>query len=164
MAKSQAWLCSSCAYYESYPGLEGVGTCNHTLSRRYGRMVEGHGYPCDVYSSSGDSPSEREPKGPSPQGSICEDCHYWLPFATMPRVGQCDNPASGHFKSPQFSDKPTEECFIARSLDGLEFMWCQSHRQTIYSTELPDHGPCKVFVSSVSLPVEDEMELTLAGD
>ena len=82
----------------------------------------------------------------------------------MPRVGQCDNSASMHFKEPEFSDKPTEGCFVERSLDGLEFMWCQSHRQTIYSTELPDHRRCRVFVSSVSLPVEDEMELTLAGD
>ena len=92
------------------------------------------------------------------------DCHYWLPLALMPRVGQCDNPASKHFRSPEFSDKPTEGCFVKRSLDGLEFMWCQSHRQTIYSAELPDHRSCRVFVSSMSLPVEDEMELTLAGD
>jgi hypothetical protein len=82
----------------------------------------------------------------------------------MPRVGQCDNPDSQHFKSPEFSDKPVEGCFVTRSLDRLEFMWCQSHRQTIYSGELPEHKGCLVFVSSVSLPVEDEMELTLAGD
>lgn len=119
---------------------------------------------CDQYAPSGEAPiGEKEPQRSSP-GTTCADCHYWLPFALMPRVGQCDNTASKHFKSPEFSDRTTEECFIERSLDGLEFMWCQSHRQTIYSTELPDHGSCRVFVSSVSLPVEDEMELTLAGD
>ena len=164
MAKGKAWQCSSCAYYEAYPGLNGVGTCDYTMSRRYGRVVEGPGYPCDVYVPSGGPPPERDPKGRPPQRSACEACHYWLPFATMPRVGQCDNPGSRHFREPEFSDKPTEECFVARTLDGLEFMWCESHRQTIYSAELPYHRGCRVFVSSVTLPVEDEMELTLAGD
>ena len=92
------------------------------------------------------------------------ECHYWLPFEIMPSVGQCDNPDSEHFRSPEFADKPVEGCFVTRSLDGLDFMWCQSHRQTIYSEELPQHRGCLVFVSSVTLPVEDEMELTLAGD
>ncbi len=82
----------------------------------------------------------------------------------MPHVGQCDNPSSRYFRRPAFSDKRTEECFVVRSLDDLEFMWCQTHRQTIYSADLPDHRRCSVFVSSVSLPVEDEAELTMAGD
>jgi hypothetical protein len=79
-------------------------------------------------------------------------------------MGECDNPSSRYFGKPTFSDKPTEDCFVVRSLEGLEFMWCQSHRQTIYFTELPDHRDCAVFVSSVNLPVEDQAELTLAGD
>lgn len=96
--------------------------------------------------------------------STCEECHYWLPLGTMPRVGQCDNPSSRHFRSPEFSDKDAEECFVTRSLEGLEFMWCQSHRQTIYTAEMLQHRNCNLYVSSVSFPVEDEMELTLAGD
>ena len=121
--------------------------------------------PCEQYAPSKDVPAgEGGAHEPSAQRTTCVDCHYWFPFALMPRVGQCDNPASRHLGSPEFSDKPTEECFVARSLDGLEFMWCQSHRQTIHSAELPDHRSCRVFVSSASLPVEDEMELTLAGD
>jgi hypothetical protein len=91
-------------------------------------------------------------------------CHYWLPFELMARVGQCDNPSSRHYRSPTFDDKPTDECFVSRSLNGLEFMWCQSHRQTIYSAELAAHRDCRVFISSMSLPVEDQMELTLAAD
>ena len=128
-------------------------------------MATGSASPCDQFAPSGEAQAgETDMRGPSAQRTTCIDCHYWLPFASMPRVGQCDNPASKHFRSPEFSDKSTEECYITRSLEGLEFMWCQSHRQTIYSTELSDHRSCRVFVSSVSLPVEDEMELTLAGD
>ena len=145
--------------------MEGIGTCDHTLSRRYARMVEGVGYPCDQFTNSADPPAEKNgPRGPSHRGTTCMDCHYWFPFEMMPRVGQCYNPSSRHYRSSEFSDKPTEECFIEKSLEGLEFMWCQTHRQTIHSSELPDHVGCLVFVSTVSLPVEDQMELTLAGD
>jgi len=107
-------------------------------------------------------------KGGLPGGSKIRDttcllCHYWFPSDLMPRVGECDNPSSRYYQKLAFSDKQTEDCFVARSLEGLEFMWCQNHRQTIYFTELPDHGACSVFVKSASLPVEDQAELTLAG-
>lgn len=137
-----------------------MGTCDQTMSLKYGRMAVGTEHECEQYAPSG----RPESRSPLPHGAVCEDCHYWLPFEMMSRVGECDNPASRHFKSTEFSDKPTEGCFVARSLEGLEFMWCQSHRQTIYTKEMPYHRGCRVFVSSVSLPVEDEMELTLAGD
>lgn len=104
------------------------------------------------------------PMGPSHGDAMCVDCHYWMPLETMTHVGRCDNPTSRLFDMPAFSDKPTERCFVPRSLEGLEFMWCQSHHQTIYRAELPYHSGCRIFVSSASLPVEDEMELTLAGD
>ena len=120
---------------------------------------------CERYAPSSSDPDTRSsPWGQPPRERTCLECHYWLPFETMPSVGQCDNPDSQHFRSPEFADKPVEGCFVTRSLDGLDFMWCQSHRQTIYSEELPDHRECLVFVSSAGLPVEDEMELTLAGD
>ena len=120
---------------------------------------------CEQYAPSSIDPAERpSPWGPAPGGRTCLECHYWLPFEIIPSVGQCDNPDSAHFRSPEFADKPVEGCFVTRSLDGLDFMWCQSHRQTIYSEELPQHTGCLGFVSPVSLPVEDEMELTLAGD
>ena len=166
MSKSRDWAsCRSCAYWEPYPGWEGAGTCNQEMSRRYGRMAAGAADSCDQYVPSRKKPASLEaPRGASSHGTTCEYCHHWLPFGLIPRVGQCDNPASRHFRSSVFSDKPTEECFATRSLDGLEFMWCQSHRETIYSAELPDHRGCRVFVSSASLPVEDEMELTLAGE
>lgn len=96
--------------------------------------------------------------------TYCEQCHYWLPFETMPSVGQCDNPSSKYFGKPAFSDKPTEECYAQRTLVGSEFLWCQTHRETIYMAELPDHGGCRVFTKPAILPVEDEMELTVAGD
>lgn len=136
-------------------------------------MAIGSAVPCECYAVSGaalgvrswgDEPSRGGPREPRVGGTTCALCHYWFPFPLMPQVGQCDNPSSRYFRKPEFSDKLTEECFVERSLEGLEFMWCQSHRQTIYSAELADHGSCRVFVSSVSLPVEDEVELTLAGD
>ena len=170
--RSKTWPCSSCAYYQPYPSLDGVGTCDHTLSRFYSRMVMGGALPCEYYAtgeglvleSPGSEPGRGVPKGPRPGGTTCVYCHYWFPFELMPRMGQCYNLSSRYFGMAEFSDKPTEECFVERSLEGLDFMWCQSHRQTIYTTELPDHKECSVFVSSVGLPVEDQAELTLAGD
>lgn len=163
--------CSSCAYWQSYPAWEGVGTCESTLSRSYGRMAFGAAAPCEYYvdinkprgldRGFSTNPGRRVTSRP---GSICEECQYWLPFELMPRIGQCDNPSSRHFGGPAFSDKPTEECFVERSLEGLDFMWCETHRMTIFSAELPNHRGCRVFASSAILPVEEEMELTLAGD
>ena len=136
-------------------------------------MAIGSAEPCEYYTGSRAESglagrqsvgSADGPKGQHLGGTTCIECHYWLPFELMPHVGQCDNPSSRFFGRPAFSDKPTEGCFAGRSLEGLEFMWCQTHRQTIYSAELPEHKGCSIFVSSVSLPVEDEMELTLAGD
>jgi hypothetical protein len=172
MARNQGWLCSSRFYWVPYPGLDGVGTCDHTLSRHYERMTTGATIPCERYvpfmtqtnAVRGGLGGPAEERGARRQGTTCQDCHYWLPFPPIPRVGECDSPSSEHFRRPTFSDKPTERCFVVRSLEGLEFMWCQSHRQTIHSTELPEHWSCRVFISSASLPVEDQAELTLAGD
>jgi hypothetical protein len=145
--------------------------CDNTSSRSYSRMAIGTGEHCEYFAaaptaagfaSPGGVKGTREHIGQGP--TTCESCHYWLPFGMMPQVGQCDNLSSLHFGRPAFSDKLTEECFVTRSLDDLEFMWCQTHRQTIHSTDLPYHRSCSLYVSSVSLPVEDSMELTLAGD
>ena len=92
------------------------------------------------------------------------ECHYWFPLGIMPQVGECGNPASRSFERPTFADKPSESCFVARSLAGLEFLWCQTHRQTIYFAEAPAHKGCRLFASSVNLPVDEQAELTLAGD
>ncbi len=100
----------------------------------------------------------------NPGGSTCESCQYWLPFSTMPRVGECENPSSSHFQRPAFSDKRTEECYSARSLEGLEFMWCQTHRETIHTTDLPYHRGCMLYPDAAMLPVEDQAEMTVAGD
>jgi len=172
MAKSEAWLCSSCVYWQPYPGWEGVGTCDNTLSRYYSRMAFGNAVPCEYAvrgpapdaGSGGAEPTRDRSREPRVGGTTCALCHYWLPLSLMPQLGECDNPSSRHFRRPEFSDKPTEECFVERSLEGLEFMWCQSHRQTIYYGELADHGGCLVYVNAAGLPVEDEAELTLAGD
>ena len=120
-------------------------------------MAIGTGEHCESFELAGSPPS-------AGGGGTCESCQYWLPFSTMPRVGQCDNHSSKHFGMPAFSDKPTERCFVTRSLEGLEFMWCQTHRETIHTTDLPYHGGCRVYPASASLPVEDSAELTLAGD
>ena len=96
--------------------------------------------------------------------AVCEQCHYWLPFETMPSVGECDNRSSRHYGRPVFADKLTEECYARRSLEGLDFVWCQTHRQTVYSAEAPGHLGCHVFVKTATLSVEEEMELTTAGD
>ena len=82
----------------------------------------------------------------------------------MPYLGECASPSSRSYKKPTFSDKPAEECYVKLSPDSVEFLWCQTHRQTIFSLELPEHRGCRLFVATASLPVEDMMELTLAGD
>ena len=162
MARAQARSCGSCAYWEPYPGWEGVGTCDQELSESYGRMAVGAVDVCDQYALSSATPPER-PRSP-PRGSTCSECHFWFPLELAPRMGRCDNHDSSHFGEPEFADKLVESCFVVRSLEGVEFAWCQNHRQTIHSSELPAHGGCRVFVNVASLPVEDEMELTLAGD
>jgi hypothetical protein len=164
--------CGSCAYWEPYPTGEGVGTCENTASGNYLRMAMEIGEQCGSFVDASNGLGRLGPRvtwtpleqNRGPSGTTCIFCHYWLPFESIPYVGQCDNPSSRLFEKPAFSDKPTEECFVTRDLGGLEFMWCQSHHQTIHSAELPDHASCRLFVSSVSLPVEDEMELTFAGD
>jgi hypothetical protein len=141
--------------------------CDHVMSRSYNRMTLRKNESYNFYAAKTTTFAEdRGSSGSAPtrSGTVCEECHYWLPFDMMSHVGQCDNPSSRYYSRAAFSDKPTEGCFVKRSLEGLEFMWCQSHRQTIYSSELPDHRGCRIFVSSVSLPVEDQMELTLAAD
>ena len=165
MARSEAGPCSSCAYWEAYPAWEGVGVCVNTLSRNYSHMTFGAGASCEFYSPRLEKSRgiAGTPKRPETSGTICVYCHYWFPSDLMPRIGQCYNPSSRHFEKPTYSDKPTEDCFVTRTLEGQEFLWCQSHRQTIYITELPVHKACSVFISSASLPVEDQAELTLPG-
>ena len=100
-----------------------------------------------------------------PSGTVtCVDCHYWLPFALLPRIGECDNQLSTRFRRPVFSDMAIEDCFLGRSLEGLEFMWCLTHRETIHQTDVPYHRGCRIFVGSVNLPVEEQAEMTLPGD
>ena len=97
-------------------------------------------------------------------GPTCEACHYWHPCEFFPSVGQCANPTSRHYERTAFHDKPTEGCFVLRSLSGLEFVWCQDHRETVHTSGLSAHGGCGLFVSSARLPVEEEMEFTFAAD
>lgn len=141
------------------------------MSRSYGRMSFEATEPCECYLSSSASRAAEsggsrtaDSAGSPHSGTVCYECHYWLPSVLMPRVGRCDNPSSRHYGRPAFSDKPTESCFAERSLEGLDFVWCETHRRTVYSAELSEHRGCRVFVSSATLPVEEEMELTLAGD
>jgi hypothetical protein len=134
-----------------------TGTGEHCEFYAVGPMAAGFGGQGVVMNPHGST-------GPAPSRTVCDSCHYWLPFGTMPRVGQCDNPSSRHFGKPTFSDKLTEECYTIRHLGDLEFMWCQTHRETIHATDLSEHRGCGVYVSSVSLPVEEQRELTFAGD
>lgn len=108
----------------------------------------------------------REPARGGSTGSYatCVDCHFWYPLSFTTRMGRCQNPSSAHFGKPAFHDKTAERCFVPRSIDGLEFLWCEDHRETIYKDQFPKHRGCRVFVASADLPVEDEVEFTLAGD
>lgn len=93
------------------------------------------------------------------QTVTCERCHYWQPLESMPSVGECCS-----LKKPVFADQTVEACFLQRSSNDLEFMWCRTHRRTIHSTEFADHRDCSVFVAAAKLPVEDLVEFTMAGD
>lgn len=116
-----------------------------------------------------DAPTRTVSRGPSrgrEEGlsETCVECHFWYPHSLGLRVGECANPSSTHYGKPTFHDKSAEGCFVTRSFDGLEFMWCEDHRETIYMAELPRHRGCHIFVASANMPVEDEIEFTLAGD
>ena len=126
-AANQGWPCNACAYYQPYPKWKGVGTCDNTLSRSYDRMTIGTVGPCEYYADSG-VPGRLgrhrirgvKSKAPRRGTTTCVKCHYWLPYEMMPHLGQCDNPTGRLFGRPTFSDKPTEECYVDRSLDGLD--------------------------------------------
>jgi len=49
MAMKQVHVCSSCSYYAPYPEWDNVGTCDHALSRHYGRMTMGTDEPCEYF-------------------------------------------------------------------------------------------------------------------
>lgn len=163
MSREDTRPCSSCAYWEPYPEWEGVGTCDNVLSRNYGRMSMAANEHCEYYTSTSGSLTTPRGLGVS-EGNTCEECHHWLPYEMMPHVGICDNRSSRYYRRPAFSDKHAEGCFATRSLKDVEFMWCRTHRETFSSVDISEHRSCDIFVSSAILPVEDEMELTVAGD
>ncbi len=140
------------------------------VSRSYGRLAVGAEPSCESFTRSlkneatdVGSPRVRSESG-GVSGTRCVSCNHWLPFETLPIVGECDNPASKNFGKAAFADRISADCYEPRSLEGLDFMWCETHRQTIYSAERPEHRGCRLFAGSVVLPVEEELELTLAGD
>ena len=68
MTESQPRLCSSCLYWQSYPTLEGVGICDHPVSRYYQRGVMKSAEPCEYFvpAKTGLSLSDTEVSGTSP--------------------------------------------------------------------------------------------------
>jgi len=49
MTENQSRLCGSCLYWQPYPALEGVGICDHPVSRYYQRAVINSAEPCEYY-------------------------------------------------------------------------------------------------------------------
>lgn len=97
-------------------------------------------------------------------GRRCEECNGWYPFDVMPLLGECRNPASPNHKKPVFWDRTSGACFEERSLEGADFLWCGTCRQTIHVSELERHTTHRLFAGSSQSPVEDLLEFTLAGD
>ncbi len=79
-------------------------------------------------------------------------------------LGECAKPEGGNGRSSAFADTSAGRCFETRSLQGLELVWCQTCRKTISRAELSEHMDCTVYTEAAQFPVEDMMELTVAGD
>lgn len=144
--------CADCVYWESYPLANNFGACQHTSSRNYQRGVPGSDEGCEYYSPS------------TVKARRCEECHHWLPLDTMPHLGECRNTSSPHNRKAIFWDKVSGDCFKERSFEGEEFLWCESCRQTIHSSALDEHRSHNLFIGTSQLPVEEIVEVTLAGD
>jgi hypothetical protein len=136
-----------------YPTWEGYGVCDNPVSHSYSRGIPPGTIACDDYTV---KPENLDP--------ICSDCHYWLPVDYLKDLGECSNPKSPNRKQPIWADRTSGTCFTERSFEGMQLLWCQTCHLTISSADLPNHPNCRLFVGAAQLPVEDMMELTLAGD
>jgi hypothetical protein len=141
-----------CVHWESYPLANDFGSCQNTSSRNYQRGVLASTDACEYFSPL------------TVKVRRCEDCHHWYPLDTMPHLGECRNPSSPHNLKPIFWDKVSEDCFKERALEGEEFVWCETCRETIPSSTLGEHRSHKVFLGSSQFPVDEMVEATLAGD
>ncbi|MEM1891295.1 MAG: hypothetical protein QW105_00155 [Nitrososphaerota archaeon] len=94
----------------------------------------------------------------------CKDCNYWLPLDVLPMIGECRNIKSRNFGKVAFQDDVPCECFVERCFSGTEFYWFKECQTTVYYEDLKMHKGHKVFIETSTLPIEDIVEYTFAGD
>ena len=144
--------CANCIYWQSYPLTNDFGSCQHTSSRYFQRGVSSSTEGCEHFALQ-TSKSRR-----------CEDCHDWFPLDTMPHIGECHSSSSPFNLKPIFWDKASGDCFKERTLEGEEFLWCETCRETIPGAARGEHKSHNLFIGSSHIPVDEMVEATLAGD
>ncbi len=94
----------------------------------------------------------------------CKDCNYWSPLDVLSTLGECRNIKRKKFGKVAFYDDASCKDFEERCFIESEFYWCKDCRTTFYREELKMHEGHKVFIDISTLPVEDIIEHTFAGD
>ncbi|MCS7136009.1 MAG: hypothetical protein RMJ14_00185 [Nitrososphaerota archaeon] len=97
-------------------------------------------------------------------GKCCGNCNYWLPLDVLPALGECRNVESTKFGKVAFQDSIPCKDFEERCVVETDFYWCKDCRTTFYREDLKLHEGHKVFIETSTLPIEDIVEYTFAGD
>jgi hypothetical protein len=82
----------------------------------------------------------------------------------MSSLGECRNRDSDFFRRPVFRANASPSCFKARELRNEEFLWCDKCKQTVADNEFGAHAGHPLYIGAAQYSVEDNMELTHAGD
>jgi len=95
---------------------------------------------------------------------VCGECHHWRPLDVMSSLGECTNRDSEFFHRPLFRSATAPHCFVARDLKKGEFLWCDRCKQTVLDNEVDRHEGHALFIGTAQFPVEENREITHAGD
>lgn len=179
MEKNYLKSCADCLHWQPYPTMDQMGICDNPASLNYSRALGATNESCEFFilnalvakKLSASRPIEVKGKTefdskteiPVTQRR-CEDCHQWWPLDILPFIGECHNPVSLNFKKVVFQDHLSGVCFQERSFEKADLAWCRTCRQTVDLNGQDAHSNHKLFVNTSRFPVEDMMEVTLAGE
>lgn len=82
----------------------------------------------------------------------------------MSSLGECKSRDSEYFKKPIFRTNPSPKCFRARDLREAEFLWCDKCKEMVSDQMLAKHTGHPLFIGTAQYSVEDNLEVTQAGD
>jgi hypothetical protein len=82
----------------------------------------------------------------------------------MSTLGECGSRDSDFYRRPIFRVNASPNCFKTRDLRKEEFLWCDKCKTTVAVNELAGHTDHSLFIGAAQYSVEDNLELTHAGD